>query len=95
MKMNFLSISLFVSILMLTSCAVTMPITATSNSNKDATKTGISKATFLFNIPLSGDASIATAVKNGNIDKVSTVDYKTTNILGIITTIETTVKGNK
>jgi hypothetical protein len=71
-----------------------MPLTATSNSNKEATKTGISKATFLFGIPLSGDASIATAVKNGNIDKVSVVDYKTTSILGIFNTIETTVTGN-
>jgi len=86
---------LFTFLFFITSCSVTMPLTATSNSNKEATKTGISKATFIFNIPLSGDASIATAVKNGNIDKVSTVDVKTTSILGLFNTIETTVTGNK
>ena len=68
MKNYFISMSLFTFLFLITSCSVTMPLTATSNSNKEATKTGISRATFLFNIPLNGDASIATAVKNGNID---------------------------
>lgn len=95
MKKVLISMAVFSMFFFITSCSVTMPLTATSNSNKEATKTGISKASFIFNIPLSGDASIATAVKNGNIDKVSTVDVKTTSFLGLFNTIETTVKGNR
>ena len=41
-----------------------------------------------------GDASIATAKKNGGITTVSSVDEKIESILGIITTYTTTVRGN-
>ncbi len=82
--------------LSMTSCAVTMPITATSNSVKEADKTGVSKATVLFGIlPLGGDASVIAAAKNGNIDKIATVDLKTTNFLNILVTYETKVTGHK
>ena len=81
-------------IALFSSCSVTMGLTATGNSIKSSDKTGVSKATLLLGaIPLGGDASIITAAKNGNIDKISTVDVKTTNFLFLITTIETTVTG--
>ena len=78
------------------SCTVTSGLTATSNSVKSADKTGTSKASLLFGfIPLSGDASISTAAKNGNIDKIATVDVTRTNILFLFQTIETKVTGQK
>lgn len=80
----------------MTSCAITMPVAATSNSVKDADKTGVSKATMLFGVlPLGGDASVISAARNGNIDKIATVDLKTTNILNILVTYETKVTGHK
>jgi hypothetical protein len=82
--------------LSMTSCAITMPVAATSNSVKEADKTGISKATMLFGIlPLGGDASVISAARNGNIDKIATVDLKTTNFLNILVTYETKVTGHK
>jgi hypothetical protein len=80
----------------LASCSVTSGLTATGNSIKSADKTGTSKATLLFGfIPLGGDASISTAAKNGNIDKIATVDVTHTNILFLVQTIETKVTGQK
>ena len=40
-----------------------------------------------------GDSSIATAMKNGGITKIHHVDYKVTNILGIIGSTTTLVYG--
>lgn len=78
----------------LSSCSITLGLTATGNSIKASDKKGTSKATLLFGVlPIGGDASIITAAKNGNIDKISTVDIKTTNFLFILTTIETQVTG--
>lgn len=58
-------------------------------------KTGESSATFLFGgIPLGdGDMSLATAMKNGDISKIATVDTKTFSVLGIIVTKTTIVTG--
>ena len=81
---------------LVSSCSMTLPVSGSSYSIKEADKTGTSKATLLFGfIPLGGDASVGTAAKNGNIDKISTVDLKTTNFLNIITTYETKVTGHK
>ena len=80
----------------LASCSVTTGLTATSNSIKSADKIGTSTATLLFGfIPIGGDASIASAAKSGNIDKIATVDVKNTNILFIVQTIQTRVTGNQ
>ena len=77
---------------LLTGCALTLPVGATSNSI--GTKVGRAKATgylqFLF---FNADASIQAAAKNGGITKISTVDLKQTNILGLIVTYETIVTG--
>ena len=59
-----------------------------------SSKSGSAKATSYFGLFATGDASIAAAKSAGGITKVAHVDYHTTNILGIIGTIETTVHGD-
>lgn len=77
---------------MMTSCALTLPVTATSNNV--GKKVGVSKATgYLGVIFLDADASISTAAKNGGITKISTVDIKKTSVLNLIVTYETIVTG--
>ena len=86
---------LFVSLvaLFLTSCAVTLPVNATSN--EVGNKVGMSKATGYLNVLwFDQDASIQKAGKQGGITKISTVDLKQTNMLGIIQTYECIVTGN-
>ena len=79
--------------LFLTSCAVTLPVNATSN--EVGNKVGMSKATGYLNVLWFGqDASIQKAAKQGGITKISTVDLKQTNVLGIIQTYECIVTGN-
>lgn len=56
-------------------------------------KTGTAKATGILFFA-TGDASIEAAQQQGGIKKVSHVDYKTTNILGLYSVFETTVYGN-
>jgi hypothetical protein len=76
----------------MTSCSVTLPVNATSNSV--GSKVGTAKATgylgFLF---FNQDASIRTAAKNAGISKISTVDVKSSSILGLIVSYETIVTG--
>jgi hypothetical protein len=81
--------------LALTSCAVTLPVSGSNMSLKEADKTGTSKASYLFGFfPLGGDASVGAAAKNGGIDKIATVDLTTTNYY-ILVTHETKVTGHK
>lgn len=70
---------------------VTMPVTATSNSV--GTKAGEAKATAILALICTGDAGINAAAKDGGISKISHVDYKIYSILGIFTTMTTTVYG--
>ncbi|MDA3820901.1 MAG: TRL-like family protein [Candidatus Delongbacteria bacterium] len=73
-------------------CSLTMPVNATSNPV--GTKVGTAKATGYLGVLFFGqDASIQKAAQNGGIKKISTVDLKTTNVLGIIVTYETIVTG--
>lgn len=76
----------------MTSCSVTLPVNATSNSV--GSKVGTAKATgylgFLF---FNQDASIRTAAKNAGISKISTVDVKSSSLLGLIVSYETIVTG--
>lgn len=77
---------------MMSSCALTLPVTATSNPV--GAKVGTASATgYLGVLFFNADASIRTAAKNGGITKISTVDIKQTSILGIIVTFETIVTG--
>jgi len=76
----------------LSSCSLTLPVTATSNTI--GSKVGTSKATgYLGILFFDADASIKTAAKNGGITKVSTVDIKQTSLLNLIVTFETIVTG--
>ena len=75
---------------MMSSCALTMPVNATSNPV--GTKVGTASATGYFGMFFDGDASIRTAAKNGGITKISTVDIKTSTMFFIIT-YETIVTG--
>ena len=91
-KIRILLASL-VLVAFMTSCSITLPVNATSNAV--GSKVGTSKATgYLGVLFFDADASIRTAAKNGGITKISTVDIKHTNVLGIIYTYETIVTGN-
>ncbi len=77
---------------MMASCSLTLPVNATSNSV--GSKVGTAKATGFFHILFfNADASIQSAAKNGGITKISTVDVKHNNVLGILTSYETIVTG--
>jgi hypothetical protein len=90
MKKLFL---IFAVALLLSSCAITLPVNATSN--EVGSKVGMSKATGYLNVLwFDQDASIQKAAKQGGITKISTVDLKQTNMLGIIQTYECIVTGN-
>ena len=78
----------------LSSCAVMMPVTATSNPVTTTAKVGKSKATNVFGFWTDGDASIKTAATNGGITKIATVDTKITTILWVYKIVETTVTGD-
>jgi Na+/pantothenate symporter len=73
------------------SCSFTAPLTATSNTV--GSKVGTSKGTIVLGFYFNQDASIQAAAKSGGITKISTVDFKHTNILGLIITVETIVTG--
>lgn len=83
---------MFVAAAMLSGCALTLPVGATSNAvgSKVGTSTATGYLGFLF---FNADAGIRSAAKNGGITKISTVDIKQTSLLGIIVTYETTVTG--
>ena len=90
MQIAFLIVSVA---LLLSSCAITLPVNATSN--EVGSKVGMSKATGYLNVIwIDQDASIQKAAKQGGITKISTVDLKQTNMLGIIQTYECIVTGN-
>ena len=78
---------------LLTSCSLTVPVTATSNPV--GSKVGIAKSTQLLGFFFDGgDLSIKTAAKNGGITKISTVDFKTTIVfLSFVIARETIVTG--
>ena len=77
---------------MMASCSLTLPVNATSNPV--GSKVGTASGTGYFGVLFFGaDASIQTAAKNAGITKISTVDLKMSNVLGIIVTYETIVTG--
>lgn len=81
-----------VATLSMTSCALTLPVNATSNTV--GSKVGTAKATgYLGVLFFNQDASIMKAAKNGGITKISTVDIKVSNILNLVITYETIVTG--
>ena len=69
----------------------TAPIHAT---NVDAIKVGESdECTNVLGLFATGDCSISSAKRNGNISTVSSVDWKGTNILGLYSTGKTVITG--
>ena len=90
-KIKFVA-AIFVAAIMLSGCALTLPVNATGLTIGD--KVGTAKATgYLGILFFDADASIRAAAKNGGITRVSTVDIKQTSLLGIIVTYETIVTG--
>jgi len=84
--------ALIAVVAMMSSCSLTLPVNATSNTVGN--KVGTAKATgYLGVLFFNADASIQTAAKNGGITKISTVDIKQTSILYLIVTYETIVTG--
>tara|TARA_B100001287_G_scaffold261167_1_gene249933 strand:+ start:55 stop:339 length:285 start_codon:yes stop_codon:yes gene_type:complete len=84
--------AIIASIALMSSCSITMPVAATSNpiGSKVGTATG---TCYLGVLCLGADASIQSAAKAGGITKISTVDMKRGDVLGIITTYQTIVTG--
>lgn len=77
---------------LLASCSCTLPVTATSNNV--GKKCGSATATsFLGVLCFNGDCSIDAAAKNGGIKKISHVDMKVFNVLGVYQTTTTIVYG--
>ncbi len=95
-KMTMKKVKMFIAalavVVTMASCSLTLPVNATSNTV--GSKVGTAKATgYLGVLFFDQDASIKTAAKNAGITKISTVDVKCSNILGIVITYETIVTG--
>jgi len=94
------TLSVLVLLVILSGCANYYPRGIYSTSGKmgiqdnggPVTKTGKACMKSILGLAASGDASIAAAKANGNIAKVSTVDYEVDNLLGIYGTYCTVVK---
>ncbi len=81
-----------IAMVTLSSCSLTLPVTATSNPV--GSKVGTATATgYLGVLFFDQDASIKKAAKNGGITKISTVDINRKDVLGIVVTYETIVTG--
>ena len=61
---------------------VKAPISVATNGDLNYTKVGEAKATTIFGLVATGDASLETAMRNGGIKKVKHVEYQVKNILG-------------
>lgn len=70
---------------------VKAPVAAGSGGGS---RVGTATSQTILGLVAMGDASIATAKRNGGISSVSSVDEHIQSILGIITTYTTTVRGN-
>jgi len=70
---------------------VKAPITATSNNG--ASKEGRASAQSILGLIATGDASIQAAAKSAGITRIHSVDYHSTNILGIVATYTVIVRG--
>lgn len=92
MKKIIFTVCIALIIAMFVGCTTISPITATSNEL--GTKVGTSTAAYIFGlIPISDDYSIQAAAKEGGITKISTVDLKSFNYLGIYSGYTTIVTG--
>ena len=71
---------------------VKAPFTATGNTK--GKKVGQASVQSILGVYAVGDASIDAAAKAGGITKISSVDYQSKTILGIISTFTTIVYGD-
>jgi hypothetical protein len=83
-------ISLIVLAGVLQSCSLSVPVAATSNKIGD--KKGEACAKSILFIPISTDASIYSAAKNGGVKSISTVDHEAF-FSGVYNTSCTVVRG--
>lgn len=67
------------------------PVAVTELST--ASKSGSACASNILGLFATGNASIQAAKSNGNITKVTTVDHKSTSVLGLFSNFCTTVTG--
>lgn len=58
-----------------------LPIAVTSSNT--SSRTGVATCKSILGLVATGDCSLETAMKNGNITQVNHVDWKVNNILGI------------
>lgn len=77
--------------LVITSCSVTAPLAISGNTI--GKKVGTAKAVSIVGLCFGGDYSIQTAAKNGGITKISTVDVRNYNCLGVYISRKTIVTG--
>ena len=71
----------------------TVPQSVTGNTISKNAKVGTSSYMSILGLVSVGDGSINAAAKNGGITKISHVDQKNYNILGVYAKFETTVYG--
>lgn len=76
------SLLIMTTVVILCGCSASMPIAATSNPV--GTKVGTAKETCILGITVGGEATIRAAVAAGGITKISTVDLRRSNVLGIV-----------
>lgn len=67
------------------------PLAATSNP--EGGRTGVAQCESILGIVATGDCSIAAAARNGGINRIHHVDFKTKSILGVYAEFTTTVYG--
>ncbi len=72
---------------------VSVPVAVTHAQSNTRLKVGVATCTSVFSLVAVGDASIAAAMKNGDITKVHSVDWKAENTLGVIGKYECVVRG--
>lgn len=70
---------------------VTMPVAATDSAS--SIKVGEATCTSILGLIAIGDCSVLAAKKAGRITKVSSVDWKVKNILGLVGEYTTVVRG--
>lgn len=92
MKKSVFAAAIIAATAFMSSCSLTLPVTATSNpvGSKVGEATATGYLGFLF---FGQDASIRKAAKAGGISKISTVDIQATSILNLIVTYKTIVTG--
>lgn len=70
-----------------------LPVLATSTSISEDSKKGEARCESYFGLFATGDASIEEAAKEGGITKITHVDWKAKNILGVYGEYTVTVYG--